>query len=124
MPSKRGRPKGTQEGSQIAFRLKKELADRLEHAAEALGLDVSNLLRLMLSEKLAEYEARARRVQEHQAEAEGVGDGSTGAIDEAHDHPRARPAAQAHPARSEESPPARKRMGGQGPGTFLAPPSP
>ncbi len=47
------------DGKAINFRAPKRLAERLEHVADALGLDVSNLIRMVLSENLAEYEQRA-----------------------------------------------------------------
>jgi hypothetical protein len=45
----------------VSFRAPEPLAVRMERTADALGLDPSNFLRLMLIEKLPEYEDRARR---------------------------------------------------------------
>jgi hypothetical protein len=48
---------------QIAFRLPGDLADRLDKTARMLATDVSHLLRIMIAEKLPEYEARAKRAR-------------------------------------------------------------
>lgn len=47
---------------QIAFRLPVSTEARLESVADALGLDVSNFLRLMILESLPDYEGRAAQV--------------------------------------------------------------
>lgn len=51
------------EGKQINFRASQSLAERLERTAGILGLDVSNLVRLMLSKHLREYELEADQIQ-------------------------------------------------------------
>ncbi len=43
------------------------LGPRLDDVAEALGLDVSNLVRLILNENIAKYEQRAARIRSGQA---------------------------------------------------------
>jgi hypothetical protein len=48
---------------QLNVRVPTDLADRLEKTAEMLATDASHLLRLMLVEKLPEYEERARRAR-------------------------------------------------------------
>ena len=60
MAKKADRPS---EGKQINFRAPPDLAERLEAVAEALGLDVSNLVRMVLKENLREYERRAKQVE-------------------------------------------------------------
>jgi hypothetical protein len=49
-------------GKQVNFRSSSELQARLDRTAEALGLDVSSLIRLVLVENLHQYEARAEQV--------------------------------------------------------------
>jgi hypothetical protein len=56
-----GKKKNT--ARQIAFRLPGDLAERLEKTAKMLATDVSHLLRIMIVEKLPEYEARAKRAR-------------------------------------------------------------
>jgi hypothetical protein len=46
---------------QVNVRIPMSFVARLENAAEKLGIDRSNLLRIMIAEKLPEYEERARR---------------------------------------------------------------
>jgi hypothetical protein len=48
---------------QINVRMPVDLADRLEKAAEMLASDASHLLRLIVVEKLPEYEERGRRAR-------------------------------------------------------------
>lgn len=48
-------------GRPINFRAPPDLAARLDFVAERLGLDVSNLVRMVLYENLAAYERRARQ---------------------------------------------------------------
>jgi predicted DNA-binding protein len=52
----KGKGRAKRDTRQVAVRFPVELADRLETAAADLGLDVSNLLRLMVTQKLPEYE--------------------------------------------------------------------
>jgi hypothetical protein len=47
--------------AQIVFRLPQDLHDALLTAAAGLGLDLSNLLRMMIAEHVAEYIERGRR---------------------------------------------------------------
>ena len=44
----------------LNVRMGRGLRDRLAKAARALGVDTSSLVRMMLTEKLPEYEARGR----------------------------------------------------------------
>ena len=46
---------------QIVFRITRDLHDALLTAAAGLGLDLSNLLRMMVAEHVAEYIDRAKR---------------------------------------------------------------
>ena len=48
---------------QLNVRVPMDLADRLEKAADMLATDASHLLRLMIVEKLPEYEERGRRAR-------------------------------------------------------------
>lgn len=50
-------------GKQINFRAPPDLQSRLEDTAETLGLDVSALVRLVLTESLHPYESRAAEVR-------------------------------------------------------------
>lgn len=52
-----------EQSKQVAFRLPQSLVDRLEAAGDLLGLDMSNLLRMMIIEKLPEYEDRGRKAR-------------------------------------------------------------
>lgn len=52
------------DGKQINFRAPNDLASELEDVAEALGLDVSNLVRMVLRENLAQYRERADRIRQ------------------------------------------------------------
>lgn len=49
---------------QINFRAGAKLAAELDDIAETLGVDLSNLVRMMLIENLANYKARARAIRE------------------------------------------------------------
>ena len=51
-------------GRAINFRASADLAGRLDRIADALGLDVSNLVRMVLKENLQQYEERARLAKE------------------------------------------------------------
>jgi hypothetical protein len=51
------------DGRPISFRASQKLADRLDFIAEWLELDVSNLVRLVLSKHLHEYEEQAKAIQ-------------------------------------------------------------
>jgi predicted DNA-binding protein len=48
---------------QINVRMPMDLADRLDKAAAMLATDPSHLLRMILAEKLPEYEDRGRRAR-------------------------------------------------------------
>ena len=47
----------------VAFRSPAELSKRLDEVAEALGLDVSNLVRMVLHENLYIYEQRVKEMR-------------------------------------------------------------
>lgn len=51
-------------GRPINFRAPPDLATRLDFVAEKLGLDVSNLVRMILYENLAQYERRAKMIEQ------------------------------------------------------------
>lgn len=51
-------------GKQVSLRMPQSLNQRLEAVAEALGLDVSGLVRMVLSENLAPYERRAEQIRQ------------------------------------------------------------
>lgn len=59
---KPAQPGAPEKDKQVNFRASPRLSARLEYISEALGLDVSNLVRMVLNEKLDEYEARATAV--------------------------------------------------------------
>jgi hypothetical protein len=48
---------------QVNVRIPVDLAERLEKAADMLATDRSHLLRIMIAEKLPEYEERGRRAR-------------------------------------------------------------
>ncbi len=48
---------------QLNVRVPLDIADRLEAAAESLATDPSHLLRIILAEKLPEYEERGRKAR-------------------------------------------------------------
>lgn len=51
-------------GKQLSLRIPQSLVQRLEVTSVALGLDVSGLIRMVLSENLAPYERRAEQVRQ------------------------------------------------------------
>jgi hypothetical protein len=51
-------------GKQVSLRMPQSLNQRLEAVADALGVDVSNLVRMVLSENLAPYERRAEQIRQ------------------------------------------------------------
>lgn len=57
------KPKPKRDTRQVAVRFPVALAERLDAAAADLGLDVSNLLRLMVTQKLPEYEEMGTAAQ-------------------------------------------------------------
>ena len=63
VPRKRPPQEQPSSGRQINFRAAPELASRLDRIAVVLGLDVSNLVRMILHENLATYEARADQIE-------------------------------------------------------------
>jgi hypothetical protein len=67
MPRKKSQP--ADPSTQIVFRLPVPLYEALRAAADSLGLDVSNLLRMMIAEKVPEYIDRGRRAALALAEA-------------------------------------------------------
>jgi hypothetical protein len=71
MPSKRPKKDATPPAmKQMNIRVPMALFDRLEKAAELLASDPSHLVRLILVEKLPEYEERARRAHGIKEEGE------------------------------------------------------
>lgn len=48
---------------QLNVRLPEDLAERLDRTAKMLATDISHLVRMILAEKLGEYETRGRRAQ-------------------------------------------------------------
>ena len=58
---KSGGTPATPNDKQVNFRVPGPLNARLEAVAEILGLDVSNFLRLMLVQKLPDYEREAEK---------------------------------------------------------------
>jgi CBS-domain-containing membrane protein len=60
--SKADRPKATA-GRQVNFRASDELYSRLERISGVLGVDLSNLVRLILHENLPAYERRAAQLE-------------------------------------------------------------
>lgn len=62
-PSKPDPAKAASGGKQTNFRVPDDLYARLESTASGFRLDVSNFLRMMLAEKLPEYERRAERIR-------------------------------------------------------------
>jgi hypothetical protein len=51
------------QGRQVNFRAQEDLFARLNAVGKALGLDMSNLVRMILYEQLAVYEARVAQIQ-------------------------------------------------------------
>lgn len=58
-------------GKQVAFRAPDEMHERLEFVSAGLGVDMSNLLRMIVSENLHRY---VRRVEELKKEQGGGAD--------------------------------------------------
>jgi hypothetical protein len=56
---------------QVNFRVSDSFYSRIEAAAEALGLDVANLLRMIVKENLATYEQRAEAIRQSQPKGKG-----------------------------------------------------
>lgn len=55
-------------GKQIAFRASDDLFEMLERAANGLGLDLSNLVRMVLREHIHEYLRRVDEIEKRQQE--------------------------------------------------------
>jgi hypothetical protein len=66
---------------QVVFRVPQSLHDAVQAAAQGLGLDLSNLLRMMLAEHVAEYIERGKRaaaaLEQARAEAQPAPAGAT-----------------------------------------------
>jgi hypothetical protein len=60
VPKKKQQPDAVP-AAQVVFRLPQNLHDALQLAAAGLGLDLSNLLRMMIAEHVPEYIERGRR---------------------------------------------------------------
>jgi hypothetical protein len=69
MPKKK--QPGEAETLQIVFRVPKELHNALQTAGAGLGLDLSNLLRMLIAEHVAEYIERGRRAAAALEQARG-----------------------------------------------------
>ena len=65
MPKRKTNPdeSATPEGGQINFRASPALHRRLQEVASGLGLDMANLVRMVVTENLRIYEERVRRLQ-------------------------------------------------------------
>jgi hypothetical protein len=61
VPKKKQRGGDEAPAVQVVFRLPQNLHDALQAAAAGLGLDLSNLLRMMIAEHVPEYVERGRR---------------------------------------------------------------
>ena len=59
MPKGKSDTEKISSGRPINFRAPDDLAKRLDSVGEALGLDISNLVRMILYENIAPYEERA-----------------------------------------------------------------
>jgi hypothetical protein len=77
-------PKKKQSGEtavQVVFRVPQSLHEAVQAAAQGLGLDLSNLLRMVLSEHVAEYIERGKRaaaaLEQARAAAQPAPAGST-----------------------------------------------
>lgn len=60
-------------GKQVNVRLPDELLQNLEYIGEALGLDLSNVIRMMLTEQQHVYLTRAREAKQKLGEAKPEG---------------------------------------------------
>lgn len=67
-PDKPGKPNT---GRQVNFRATDDFYGRLERVAGILGVDLSNLVRMILHENLPQYERRASQIESNDAEEEG-----------------------------------------------------
>lgn len=61
-------------GRPITFRAPADLAEELDDIGEALGLDVSNLVRMVLRENLSQYRERADRARREMSKSKKGGD--------------------------------------------------
>lgn len=71
-PPKKNRSEAS--SNQVAIRLPLDVIKRIDEAGERLGLDRSNLIRLIIIEKLPEYECRARKAHEPSSTCPVTGD--------------------------------------------------
>jgi hypothetical protein len=62
---------GQVEAIQVVFRMPKDLHTAVQTAAAGLGLDLSNLLRMMIAEHIPEYIDRGRRAAAALEQARG-----------------------------------------------------
>lgn len=58
-------------GKAFSFRASPDLTSRLEDVAGGLNLDISNLVRMILTENLAPYERRVRQLREEKGSQPG-----------------------------------------------------
>ena len=66
MPKKKGST--AVPAMQVVFRIPADLHDALQTAASGLGIDLSNLLRMMIAEHVPEYIGRGRRAANRASE--------------------------------------------------------
>lgn len=62
-PEPEAKPVETEKDRQINFRASASLAAKLDAVADAFGVDVSNLVRLILNQNLPKYEQQADRIR-------------------------------------------------------------
>ncbi len=65
------RPSPGSGGRQVAFRAPDDLYAELERAANGLGLDISNLVRMVLRENIMTYVRRAEAVLRQREQRDG-----------------------------------------------------
>ncbi len=67
MPKSKPKPDAekSHEGRAVNFRAPADLTELLDDVSDGLGLDVSNLVRMVLYEHLAEYKRRADQAREN-----------------------------------------------------------
>ncbi len=66
MPKKKANAQSELQCVQMNVRVTPSMMDRIDAVSSKLGLDVSNLMRLVLNECIPIYEVRAERIQRRQ----------------------------------------------------------